>query len=793
MTKEEIREICIDGSQAYYDHLDRNNKGVHVIRIRSIEKVKEDKLKLKITSKIFDQETLIFKCLATNEEWTIESVKIQVYDRDTNTIVIKPNSSVFHKMVNASVNDWQIISDLKFLIQRVKEWYELNGKDLKLPDKASVLNTPKSDIYFEESVPSEEQINALKLIFNEPLSYIWGAPGTGKTQFVLSYAILHYLENNKKVTIVAPTNHALEQIYRGVIKMTDKAGIKRENILRLGGPSKKFADDYPEVCEIIGLENQLKQLNDQIVIIENILGIDGIGKKIENINLLKTYFKEIEDNYEQASSLYEKEKSLLEQKKLGASEARSLELKIQYNNEEQLRIKKKKTSLTYKFISVFSKVDLDAKINSLIDKQVELENLIVVGLNKRRTVDQKISSNTQSKQESLKLLKIAVQKANVLSESIDIDLPEITLESNFVFLTEQLDEEIQILENNQPVYEALSMEYKTLDKLSLEAKYQKLKADKEHLENYSTEQRLKNVSIVGATLDTYLYRFREEKLNTNHVFLDEAGYSNIIKAMTLFNQDIPVTFLGDHMQLPPVCEISKRDIQNDENFRPVMVWDQSAIYLEDLFAQDQLNTVVSNYLNGERAPFQNLKKTNLTGTFRFGKSLADVLQQYVYPEGFHSKLNTETEIIIYNVKNAANNRGRGRLNLAEANAIVNLVKNNFSPEASVAVLAPYSAQVRAISNELPAYQQNNKVLTVHKSQGQEWDTVIYSVCDIGNGRKPWFTDSQNAMSSGLNNINTAISRAKERLIMVCDEDEWVHYNGQLITGILQAATKRVLV
>jgi superfamily I DNA and/or RNA helicase len=106
-------------------------------------------------------------------------------------------------------------------------------------------------------------------------------------------------------------------------------------------------------------------------------------------------------------------------------------------------------------------------------------------------------------------------------------------------------------------------------------------------------------------------------------------------------------------------------------------------------------------------------------------------------------------------------------------------------------LAPYSAQVRALTNALPEFQKQNKVLTVHKSQGQEWDTVIYSVCDIGNGKKPWFTDSQNTMSSGLNNINTAISRAKKTLIIVCNPDEWHFFQGQLITSIIGAATKRI--
>ena len=120
------------------------------------------------------------------------------------------------------------------------------------------------------------------------------------------------------------------------------------------------------------------------------------------------------------------------------------------------------------------------------------------------------------------------------------------------------------------------------------------------------------------------------------------------------------------------------------------------------------------------------------------------------------------------------------------------MRNNFNEDSSVAVLAPYAAQVRALSNKLPDFQKQNKVLTVHKSQGQEWDTVIYSVCDIGNGKRPWFTDSENSLSNGLNNINTAISRAKKTLIVVCNPDEWNFFKGQLITGIVNVATQTIV-
>ena len=790
MTAKEIRSLCIDASQVYYDYLERNGKGIHTINILSIAKVKHDKLKLKVSSKIFDEESLVFKSLSDGKEWTIESIKIQVYDRDTNNLIIKPNAEVYESMAGARASDWIILSDLKFLVERVEQWYEVNGKDLALPKKASSLHPPKADFFFEDDRPSEEQRRALDLVFKNPLSYIWGAPGTGKTQFVLSYAILNYLADKKKVAIVAPTNHALEQIYRGVIKMTDKAGIERKQILRLGGPSKKFADEYPDVCEVIGLENQLRQLDKQIDILENILGIDEFSEEEAYLQEALEHIAKAKKLASDRDDLEEADRSLYKQLEEIEINVRASELRIRNLQGEQESLRKKRDSLLYGLAKVFGKnKNYTREIERLIWEEatlgMELKKADVV---KEETL-KKIKENNAHLEEDFATLETTLDSLG--STLAKTKIPQEDIPYDFGEQLDLIKERLDQIEDDRPVYETLATEYRNLDETVIRLNYEKLKEERARLANYSTEERLRNVSIIGATLDTYLYRFREEKLKVNHIFLDEAGYSNIIKALTLFNQKVPITFLGDHMQLPPVCELSKQDIQQNEEFRPVTVWDRSAIYIEDVFEQKDLTGVVERYLSGARPSFRRLKKENLTGTFRFGRALADVLQQFVYPEGFSSQKREETEVIIYDVQNPTHLRNGTRKNQSEVTAIGNLIRSNFTAEDSVAILAPYTAQVRAIGKELPDFLRNNKVLTVHKSQGQEWDTVVFSVCDIGNGKRPWFTDSQNPLSNGLNNINTAISRTKKTLIIVCDAHAWKRRENQLIAGVLEAATQRV--
>ena len=59
--------------------------------------------------------------------------------------------------------------------------------------------------------------------------------------------------------------------------------------------------------------------------------------------------------------------------------------------------------------------------------------------------------------------------------------------------------------------------------------------------------------------------------------------------------------------------------------------------------------------------------------------------------------------------------------------------------------------------------------------------MILSVVDISD---MWFVDSTQQLSKGLNLVNTAVSRAKKQLIIVCDKNYWQNQKGQLITDLI---------
>ena len=284
------------------------------------------------------------------------------------------------------------------------------------------------------------------------------------------------------------------------------------------------------------------------------------------------------------------------------------------------------------------------------------------------------------------------------------------------------------------------------------------------------------LSVIACTVDAYIGRclnasLEKSKKGLSHIFLDEACYCNLAKALTLFACNCPITFLGDHMQLPPVCEIPDEELIRQEE-RNAFIWAQSAIYAENVFYED-MEQMYEEYIRNIPPHFDYMRKSDLNLTHRFGSGLAEVLEHHVYHNHFMSAIYTETDIVCVNV--AGNYARTNRENTAEVRAAEAYI-NMCRPEDYV-VLTPYRNQERLLSERL-----KKNVLTVHKSQGREWDTVILSVTDTKN---KYFTDSLNPESKGLQLINTAVSRAKKRLVIICDAVYWKTQEGQLIKDLIE--------
>ena len=187
-----------------------------------------------------------------------------------------------------------------------------------------------------------------------------------------------------------------------------------------------------------------------------------------------------------------------------------------------------------------------------------------------------------------------------------------------------------------------------------------------------------------------------------------------------------------------------------------------------------------------------MKKADLKHTYRFGSSLARKLDEYVYKNGFSAHdQNGETEIYYihaphvypqpltsFNGRNAPS-----RENAFEVSKILELF--GALDKESFAILTPYKKQVALLGRALPEVRREQKIMTVHGSQGKEWNDIVLSVVDTD---RMWFVDTLNQSSRGMNVLNTAVSRARKRLFIVCNYNFWIRQDKQLLKGLLDVAT-----
>jgi len=432
-------------------------------------------------------------------------------------------------------------------------------------------------------------------------------------------------------------------------------------------------------------------------------------------------------------------------------------------------------------ISRKAKMAGEAKLDSLLRAKRTLERQIDELSAEQKVIEEKIVDLEKDMADADIRIDVAINELKEMLKSIEkfedlaLALSRITVETCYRQIMQYFEEGLHYKIEGLDKYKS----YSDNSDEDIEREIEELRMEKEKLEYMTSRERTKGCSIIAATIDTFLTRFQpnDDDFKFSHIFLDEAGYCSLIKAMPLFGYGCAVTMLGDHLQLPPVCEID--DSIMDEYYGSFL-FAQSAIYAENVFAGYNCEQMLNQYLDKEEPCFGEMKKANLNETYRFGKQLVEILEKSVYKNGFCSA--TGTSDFVIEVLDAARKAGGGkRQNISEAEVILQRVKTLGTDD--YAILTPYRNQVSLISSLLPKDSKDLRVMTVHASQGREWDTVFLSVTDTSD---KYFTNSKNRKSGGIHIINTAVSRARRRLIIVCDVAYWIDQTGQLINDLIKA-------
>ncbi|MBN2377447.1 MAG: AAA family ATPase [Sedimentisphaerales bacterium] len=743
MHADKLKSKCIEASQFYYKYLEKNNKGLEIINISHKKLINDenDTWELQIGRKLFNPDSIKIHNRQYDEYYDLEDFSIQEYDADNKLLIIKfINQRHFRDTPEKNL---KIISDLKFLIKNVENWYTDNGLKLRFNSETKI-----GENEIDELCPLElnsNQMQAYNSILRNKYNCIWGPPGTGKTRYVLSSAVLQHLQNDDpKIGIFAPTNNALEQVLESVIMHLDRLEIPRENLLRVGCPSRSYAEKYPETCEIQGLRNKLEEIERQIKIIKEVLEYRRGRYAFNSVFAIQKDIQKITDLNKQFGAL-------LVSKSQKKEELASL---IKESKSFKTQLKRVLNIGTQDYPSIISGIEKDLPV---IEEQIT-------------------QTNAEIRQCFLRVLNVETRSEKIKNIIHDIN------NQNYLEVADQISQASKEINNYLIVNAALENAYSDHDNAGLNKLLAQHEENYENLKTKQVDERIKECSVIGMTLDSYIGRFIDVTIDFSIIFVDEAGYVPLIKALTLFSNKCGITFLGDHKQLPPVCEF--------DNYNKIpgfcrLLWSKPSIFAEAILSYDEEDCL--NIADNSDCPdFRYTKKPILTESHRFGANLAELLDRLIYNIGYRSALVDDVELYFIDVPNPKKD---GRRNINECSQISNILNGDIDRD--YCILTPYKDQVSLLQRSLQNARQEERISTIHKSQGREWDTVILSVVD-GSNIKPWFTDSCDPISQGQYVLNTAISRAKKKLIIVCDVQYWLKRHDaefQIISNLINISER----
>lgn len=790
-----IQTHMIRGADRYHQYLKDQNKGRKECRVVSIETIEEETYELKLDKKLLDTDSLLFELFGETFKQT--QISILDYDSENYHMVIRPNKQsekCIELMRKVSAKDILLVADLRFLVRRVKEWYEEYGQRLRFPAEAGTYATAPKPIE-NQKPPSDEQKEAIESALNSPVSYIWGAPGTGKTQYVLGYCVYHYIQAKQRIAIFAPTNNSIDQVMRGVIRLLKQAGIEYgDKILRLGTPTKQFAEEFPEICEFQGIAKQIERYKQQVETLKEVLKYKIISNQMEKIK--NTYHA-----MTQMSEAINQRASVAWQLSVVERGIRDLEKALPYERakfegkQEVARlVESRMQGSLYRFYSALRSGDTGraAQLRAIRNEISQL-SISIEGMESKMEIQR---SGLAALQRELSecpdpsdFLSIIMQQSNDVKS-----LYEITQKLNTMNLENSIRKIKELLDTSNTWYQSRLGRYAEYDNRTadeIQSQILQMNSKIEELRNRTTAERSKRAIVIAGTLDAYVSRIShngekaildsETDVSFAHVFLDEAGYANLPKGTTLFACHCPITFLGDHYQLPPVCEMDLDD-EVDARYPDAWLWSETSLKVESLFFRP-IEDLKRSCLEGHPPEFSRMPKRDLHETFRFGKELASLLDQHVYDNcGFRSAPGVDSFRIEYIDAPRRTISEKKRENLDEALAVRAYVHQHAVGD--VAVLTPYRNQLHLLEKRCEDFKRKERILTVHGSQGREWDTVILSVSDTSD---MYFTNTRNRGSKGRLLINTAVSRAKKRLILVCDYTYWISQDSQMICALLKNA------
>lgn len=605
------------------------------------------------------------------------------------------------------------------------------------------------DNNFIEELSDEENHQLLKLnssqkqfisnSFKKKITYLWGPPGTGKSQVLAKLVDLN-IQREKRVLVVSSTNQAVDSLLDKLKETTTKEiWSGKKTIARIGNISPSFANSLEDVR------------------FENVLNRNMI-EEVAQLEELKNHEKNLNS---ESQSLDEKTKNFKK-------------YEFDYFNIKSVQNKAQEREKGIELI----KNELSIQENNLTEKQSQLNKLT-----QRNTIVKFFSKGK---------IKDLLKENEELIRNIQHQTDKINFEiERFVELRTNLKNAISEFENFvvfEKYAEMLSELNSTKEEIA--QKFKNIKNEIVEVENKIDDFKvsiLKEIQIIGTTCDSAILKYIYLG-EFDQIILDEASMVPTPKIIcnSLLSKGRMI-ISGDFRQLAPIPpdKINNKDYKDflsRDIFDLVGIIDglQENKNIENLSMLDTqyrypaviCNFVSKNMYNNKLISSENkLLKKPIVNEFLSNPIIYIDTSDYEY--GF--------------VSNGGNKNFIHRYLIAE---IISKIPNYIS----TGIISPFTAQASFYSDYYES-KENITAGTVHKFQGDGKDVIIFDLVKGWGDKAPKTDEYMNKpkkdfynfiggvgpFDSGPRLMNVAITRAKEFLIFVGSKDYVdVHFKNDFI-------------
>ena len=282
-----------------------------------------------------------------------------------------------------------------------------------------------------------------------------------------------------------------------------------------------------------------------------------------------------------------------------------------------------------------------------------------------------------------------------------------------------------------------------------------------------TESLVKSSRLVFSTISNFILSANLYESKFDNLIVDEASMMAMPSLLTLgHNISKRLILVGDFQQLSPISMV-KDDLLADSVFEMSEInirnTDHPALF--QLLTQRRSNEKIVDLINR---------------TFYQGKLIPDAKESedIINSEPFARKVIALKKVTDGAVRYTKGGTRQNKVFAENVMSILDVLSENRDADFTIGVITPYKGQVsllRAMKYERnynDDFDSRIKIGTIHTFQGSECDIIIFDMvdCFTMESGKPNKIGRLYHGNAGERLLNVAVSRARHKLIVVCDPE-----------------------